>query len=296
MDRNDEWAIVPGPASHNLGIKIAKELKSEIISVEYKMFQDGESKFRLIDDVKEKKVIIVQSTHPPVDTHILQLLMLAQKIKSSGGRVFAVIPYLAYSRQDREFLKGETVSLSLIASLLNSVGVERLITLDIHSASGLSYFTIPSISLSAVPLLTEYFKTKELSDPVAVSPDFGGSGRIEAFSSLLGIDFLVFKKDRDRMSGEVKIDSINMKLNGRDVIIVDDIISTGRSIEKAVKILKDNGARYVYVSCIHPILVENALNKLFNAGIKDIIGTNTIPSPISKIDVTSIISSYFSSL
>ncbi|MCP8308493.1 MAG: ribose-phosphate pyrophosphokinase [archaeon] len=293
-----EWLIAPGPASKELAISTAKNLGADILDIDAKLFPDGESYFRIISDVRNKRVAIVQSTYPPTDRHILQLLFLAHKLSEDGSEVHAIIPYLAYARQHRAFLQGEVVSLGVFAHLLRSVGVKRVVTVDIHNVEGLGLFSIPAYSVSAIPLMAEYFgKSYHLNKAIAVSPDFGGSVRVEAFAKILNIEYLALPKIRDKITGEVLFKEDMMKqFYDRDIILVDDIISSGKTMEMATIKLKDYGAKRVFATCTHPLLAGDALDRIKRAGVEEVIGTNTIPSPISKIDVAPILASYLSTL
>ncbi len=292
-----KWLIAPGPASKELAISIAKNLEADIIDFDSKLFLDGESYFRITNDVSNKRVAIVQSTYPPVDRHILQLLFLAHKLSEDGAEVHAVIPYLAYSRQHRAFLQGEVVSLGVFAHLLRSVGVKRVVTVDIHNVEGLGLFSIPAYSVSAIPLMAEYFgKNYNLSEAIVASPDFGGSIRVEAFAKILKMNYIIISKVRDKITGEVLFKDVTKQFQNRDVILVDDIISSGKTMELATMKLKECGAKKVFATCAHPLLVGDALDRIKRAGVEEVIGTNTIPSPVSKIDVTSILASYLSML
>lgn len=293
----DDWLIVPGPASRELAENIGKLLNARLIDVECKIFPDGESKITLSDKVRNQPVILVQSTYPPVDRHLFQTFLLSHKLSEEGAEVHAVVPYLAYARQDKEFLKDEVVSMRVLARLFRAVGARRFVTVDIHSLEGLSNFSIPAYSVSAIPLLAEYIKRNfTLSTPVAASPDFGGSSRVEAFAKILGVEHLVFEKTRNRVTGEVEVNQPDLQVDGRDVVIVDDIISTGGSIQKASTRLKNAGAKRIIAVCTHPVLVGDALQKIRKAGVDEVIGTNTIPSSVSKVDVSSAIVEHFKTL
>ncbi|MDW8045501.1 MAG: ribose-phosphate pyrophosphokinase [Nitrososphaerota archaeon] len=292
-----KWFIAPGPASKEFAELLACRMHAPLINVEYTTFPDGESKIRVIGDVRNKRVIMVQSTYPPVDVHIIQALMLSYKLSQDGGEVYAVIPYLGYARQDKEFLEGEVVSLALIARLLRSVGVKRLITVDIHSSEGLGYFPFPAYSISAIPALAEYVNEHHrLNNPIVVSPDFGASARAEGLAKLIDSEHIVLSKKRNRITGEVSIEDRALNIEGRDVVIIDDIISTGGSVQKAALLLKRSGARKIIALCTHAIMVSGALEKIISAGVEEVIGTNTVPSAVSKVDVTPLIAEYFSSL
>ena len=147
-----EWLVAAGPASLDVAAGLASKLGTRLVKIENVDFPDGESKVRILDEARNKSVAIVQSLYPPQDKHFLQLLLIAHKLSEDGADVNAVAPYLAYARQDKEFLPGEIVSLGVISHLLRSVGVRRLVTVDIHSAQGLGLFSIPVYSCSAMPL------------------------------------------------------------------------------------------------------------------------------------------------
>jgi len=292
-----EWLIVPGPASKELAISIAESLGADTLYVDSKLFPDGESYFRITGDVRNKRVAIVQSTYPPTDRHILQLLFIAHKLSEDGAEVHAIIPYLAYARQHRAFLQGEVISLGVFSHLLRSVGIKRVVTVDIHNVEGLGLFSIPAYSASAIPLMAEYFsKNYHLSEAIVASPDFGGSIRAEAFAKILKTDYIVFPKVRDKITGEVSFKDMSKQVQNKDIILVDDIISSGKTIELAAMKLKEFGAKRVFATCTHPLLVGDALDRIKRAGVEEVIGTNTVPSSISKIDVTPILASYLYTL
>ncbi|MHB1908619.1 MAG: ribose-phosphate diphosphokinase [Nitrososphaerales archaeon] len=292
-----EWLVAAGPASLDVAAGLASKLATKLVRIENVDFPDGESKVRILDEARNKSVAIVQSLYPPQDKHFLQLLLTAHKLSEDGADVNAVIPYLAYARQDKEFLPGEIVSLGVISHLLRSVGVRRLVTVDIHSAQGLGLFSIPVYSCSAMPLLAEYIlQNHDLKNPIAVSPDFGSSSRVEAFAAVLKSEYVSFKKTRNRQTGEIATEGQNLKLVGRDAVIVDDMISTGGSTAKCAQLLKKYGARRVIATCTHAILVGGAVDKMTAAGVDEIVASNTIPSRYSKVDVTPLIASYFQTL
>jgi ribose-phosphate pyrophosphokinase len=257
--------------------------------VNTQLFSDGECKIRM-PNVKGKYCVVVQSLYPPTDRHILQALMIIKKCRDDNADdIQNLAPYMAYARQDRAFLEDEFPSVSLIAKLFESVGARRMITLDIHSLRALTYFSIEVENMSSIPLFADYVKTNmHLHEPLVVSPDLGGKERVEEFSRILGIDFLVLDKLRDKYSGEVSINSKEIRgvAVGRDILILDDIISTGSSIIKATEILRKNGSRKIYAMCSHSLINENNIRRILDAGVQDIISTNSIPNPFAKVDIS----------
>jgi ribose-phosphate pyrophosphokinase len=292
-----DWLVAPGPASLDVAANLSAKLGAKLLTVEAIDFPDGESKIRVVDEVRNEKVIVVQSTYPPVDKHLMQLLSLSHKLSEDGANVYAVVPYLGYARQDKEFLKGEVVTLGIIAHLMRSVGIKRMVTVDIHSMQALGLFSFPVYSCSSIPLLAQYVEANfDLRKPIAVSPDLGSGTRVEAFAAVLKSEFVSFRKRRDRLTGEVSTEDQNLNLLGRDAIMIDDMISTGGSMVKCAQILKNHGAKRVIAACAHPVLVGGAADKLKQAGVDEIIATNTIPSKYSKVDVSPLIANYFEML
>lgn len=292
-----EKLVLPGPASEELGRALAERLDLPLLKASFSVFSDGETKFTSEDDVAGKSVIIVQSTHPPVDQHLFQLLLASHYLSEGGAKVTAVVPYLAYARQDKEFLPGEGVTLGVVAHLMRSAGVRRLATVDIHSAEGLSLFSFPTYSVSAIPSLVEYAKANlSLDSPVVISPDLGGSKRTEAFASLYGARLVQLSKARDRQSGEVSIKDAALDVKGKDVVIVDDIISTGGTIKAAAEAALGQGAKSVSALCVHGLFVGRAEENLKSARLKALVSTNTVPGEHSKVDVTDALASHLRTL
>jgi len=276
---------------------LSEKLSLPMLAAEFKVFADGESKFTLHEKVEGKSVFVVQSTYNPVDQHMFQLLLASHQLSEAGAKVTAVVPYLAYARQDKQFLPGEGVTLGVIAHLMRSMGVRRLVTVDIHSAEGLALFSFPTYSVSAIPSLVEYVKSElGLKSPVVMSPDFGGSKRTEAFAQLYGAKFLQLSKMRDRATGGVSVKESKLDVTGNEVIIVDDIISQGDTVKAAADAVLKQGAKRVLAVCVHGLLVADALQKLEKASVEPIISTNTVPSRFSKVDVSEALASHLRTL
>lgn len=285
-----KFSVISGSASEELAKKIAKKLKAEFISTSLKVFPDGENKITFNKIPKKGSIIVVQSTYPPVDSNLLQLLSIVSNARKFSSDIIVVVPYLGYARQDREFLPGEVVTMQTIAEILESVGAKKIIVVDIHSLIGLKLFKINSLNVTAVPKIAEYLSGIKLNHPLVVSPDHGGSSRAKDLAELLGIDFVVLEKQRDRKTGKVKIKSTDMKhLANRDLIIIDDMISTGGSIIKATEFLKKQKCGRIFVACTHALMLDNAEKRIKHAGISKIISTNTIPGKNSFVDVSDII-------
>ena len=282
--------VIGGKASEDLAKKLAKQLKASFVSSELRIFPDGESKITISAKPKKGKIVVVNSTYPPVDSNLMQMLSLISKARQFSSDIVCVIPYLGYARQDREFLPGEVVTLSVIAKLLKASGASKVIIVDIHSKMGLKHFVIPIKNVSATQELVNHFKKLKLKDPLVVSPDLGGAIRAKEFAKLYGTNFIALKKQRDRKTGKVEIMTSDLDgVKGRDLVLVDDMISTGGSIVKATEFLKKQKCGRVYVACTHALLIDNAEKKIRKAGISGIISTNTIPGNTSAVDVSGII-------
>jgi len=287
------FALVVGPSSRNFARSMARQMECEVVDVEFKEFPDGENYFRIVSDVRGKDVLVVQSLYPPVDHHLVQLLFLSKKVTELGGFVYAVCPYLGYSRQHREYLSGEVVSLKVVGQLMACAGVRRLLTIDIHNVEGLGLFTFPAFSVSAIPIIADYVQRNEdLSDAVIVSPDFGSSARVENFSKLINRPYYVFEKERDRVTGEVKVKPVQLELEGKKAYVVDDMISSGGTVVKAARVLKELGVKSVVAVCVHPVLASGAVERMFEAGVDKIIASNTIENRYGVVDVSAAIVNY----
>ncbi len=284
-----KFNVIGGGASKDLAKRLARKLKAVYIKTETKIFPDGESKVTLQKIPKKSVILVVQSTYPPVDTNLLQTLSIISQVRKVSSRTFAIMPYMGYARQDKQFLNGEVITMSAVAKMLQSVGAKKVIVVDIHSNIALNHFKIPTENVSAIPELAKYFKKLNLKNPLVVSPDMGGYSRSKKFASLLKTDFIVLKKHRDRKTGRVSIQTAKVDVQGKDLILVDDIISTGGSIIKAAQFLKKQKCKRVFVACTHGLLVEGAEKKIRKAGVSRIISTNTIPGNTSKVDVSGIL-------
>jgi ribose-phosphate pyrophosphokinase len=282
-------SVICGKASEDLGRKLARKIKANLVKSEVRVFPDGESKITLKGNISKRKSIVVQSIYPPVDTNLIQALSLISKAKENSSEVVVVVPYMGYARQDREFLPGEIVTMKVMAKLFKGAGASKLIAVDIHSLIGLKYFTIKSKNVSAVSDLASYFKKMSLKDPLVVSPDQGGKERAKKFAKEMGIEFIALQKKRDRKTGKVQIKTKEADVIGRDLILVDDMISTGGSIVNATKFLKKERCKRVFVACTHALLMNDAEKKIKKSGVTKIVSANTIPGKTSIVDVSNTI-------
>jgi ribose-phosphate pyrophosphokinase len=278
-------SVVAGPSSPELAAGIARHLGAKLVPAELRVFSDGESKIRLAASAG-RKCAVVQSAYPPSDTHLLQAMMMAKKCADYGAEVCAVIPYLAYARQDRAFLDGEVVSVALIARLLAAAGASSVVTVDIHSEAALKFFSNIA-NVSSIPLLAAHAARMKLKNALVVSPDAGGICRAQEFASLLKTDMIALKKSRDRSNGEVTMEQkIDADISGRDAILIDDMISSGGSIVKAAEVLRKNDAGRIYAMCAHALLIGDAASRIAAAGVQEVIATNSVPGKHASVDLS----------
>lgn len=282
--------ILPGPASKELGEQIAKLLGIEVVPVFFKAFPDGESYVRLEKALEGETAVIVQTTSPPQDSRIVQLALIADAARRNNAeKVVAVVPYLAYARQDKTFLQGEAVSIEVIAKMLKAAGVDNLITVNIHAKTVLEKFPFPAKSLSAISLLAEHFRQRGFEEAFALAPDKGAMGIAEEAAKVLGGECGYLEKHRDRYTGLVSVEKKEFNVKNKTVIIFDDIISTGGTIVAAAKVLHELGTAEVYAACVHPLLVGDAEKRIREAGVKEIVGTDSVPSQVSKVSLAPLI-------
>jgi ribose-phosphate pyrophosphokinase len=282
--------IILGPASTALGEKIAELTSYEKVPVAHRTFPDDESYVRLEGNVQNEQVAIVQTTSNAQDTRLMQLVFMADAAKRNGAsKVTAVVPYLAYARQDKVFLQGEGISIETIARMLQAAGVDALVTVNIHAENALSRFPFPAENLSAIPLLAEYFVQKGGEKAFALAPDKGAMYIAEQAQAVLGGEAGHLDKQRDRHTGQTTQTAKHLNVKGKTVIIFDDIISTGGTIVGAAKILKEQGAARIFTACVHPILVGDAEKRILDAGVEEIVGTDSVPSHVSKVSLAPLI-------
>ena len=282
--------IVPGPASRQSGEQIAKLLHVETVPLVFKIFPDGESYVRLEGNVRDEHVVIVQTTSPPQEKRLIQLALIADAAKrNQAAKVTAVVPYLAYARQDRIFLPGETISIQTITGMLKAAGVDELLTVNVHQEKVLSKLPLPGKSVSAGALLAEYFKTKGYEKAFALAPDENALHIVEQAKRILGDGCGYLEKHRDRYTGKVSTEKKTLAVQDKTVIIFDDIISSGGTIIQAAKILRDLGATTVLAACVHPLLAADAEKRILESGVQEIVGTDSVESPVGKVSLAPLI-------
>lgn len=282
--------IIGGSASQKLAAKVAWDLGENLCPIETRRFPDGERYIRVKGEVP-REVVVIQSTGYPQDENLMELFLILKNLKSLGvERTRVVIPYFGYGRQERRFKSGEAVSAVIIAELLEASGASEIYSVNLHEKNIKDFFNIPVHEISAMPMIASYIK-ETMDDPMIIGPDKGALGFAEEVSGILKCECDHLEKTRispNRVETKLK----NLDVADRDVAIIDDIISTGGTIVNASKILRDLGANKVVVGCVHPVLVEDALLKIFAAGVDDVFATDTLGSDVSTISVASLIAGY----
>lgn len=283
--------IFSGTANPKLGKQLARQLKLSLFLPEKFIFPDGEERIRILEKVVDEEVVVVQSLCPPVNENLIELCFIVDALKRSGAKkILAVIPYLGYQRQNRVFRSGEAVSLVVVVKILESVGIDKILTFDLHSIKIPQFFKIPIIHLSALPLFAEKIKAEDLDkvDSFLASPDMGGIRRVQILSRLLNdLPWAAIEKERDLATGSLKVGKINLSsrlksIKGKKAIIVDDMISGGGTIIKAAQLLKKEGAAQIFAFVTHPVFSQNGSALLQKAGIERIYVADTVFVPKKK--------------
>ncbi len=284
--------VISGPASKELAEAVSALTGFGNVPVASKFFPDGESYVRLEGSVQGESVAIVQTTCTPAqDGRLFQLAFMADAAKRGGAvKVTAVVPYLAYARQDKMFLAGEGISVETVARMLKAAGIDELLTVNIHSEEALGQFPFPAKTVSAIPLLAQYFVQRGFKGAFALSPDKGAMYIARQAQAVLGGDAGHLDKQRDRYTGQTKQTGEGLNVKGQTVIIFDDIISTGGTIVGAAKILREQDAKHVFCACVHGLLIGDAEKRILDAGVEEIVGTDSVPGSVSKVSLAPLLS------
>ena len=242
-------------------------------------FPDNEINVKVNIDVRGTDSFVIQSTCPPVNDHLMEMLILIECLRRSSVKsVTAVIPYFGYARQDRKDESRTPITAKLVANLLASAGTNRVVTIDLHAAQIQGFFDIPVDHLYARPVITHYLKDLSLHDPVVVSPDVGGIRLARAYSKVLGARLAVF--DKRRVSPEAtEVGFVIGEVEGMTAILADDLISTGATMAEAAKVVREKGAKEILILATHPVLCGNAVENINSANAREVVVTDTIPVP-----------------
>lgn len=284
--------LIAGNANRDLAENIAKELGIEVALCDVTQFSDGEINVNIGETVRGMDVYIIQPTNAPVNDNLMETLILIDAVKrASAGRINAVIPYYGYARQDRKTKAREPITAKLVANLLTTAGADRVVTMDLHAGQIQGYFDIPVDHLTAIPILANYFKDIITRDTVIVSPDLGGVTRVRTFANILDLPIAIIEKRRPKANVSEVMNVIG-DIEGKNVILVDDIIDTAGTICKAASVLKKFGAKKVYGCATHGVLSGPAIDRICESELENFVITDTIPllrnCEKEKIEVVSV--------
>ena len=270
--------LFTGNANPVLAQQIASHLGIELGQATVGRFSDGEVTVEIHQNVRARDVFVVQPTCAPTNEHLMELAFMVDALKrASARRITAVIPYFGYARQDRRPRSMRVpISAKVVANMLETVGVERLLTMDLHADQIQGFFDIPVDNIYASPVLLSDLKSKSYSDLVVISPDVGGVVRARALAKQLGCDLALIDKRRPTANVSEVMHVIG-EVEGRNCVIMDDMIDTAGTLVKAAEVLKERGARSVYAYCTHPVFSGPAVERLRNSAIDEVVITNTIP-------------------
>ncbi|MDQ1340103.1 MAG: ribose-phosphate pyrophosphokinae [Campylobacterota bacterium] len=284
------YKIFSGSAHPVLAQAIAKELDNRLGGVKVDKFADGEIGVQISESVRGRDVFMIQPTCPPTNDNLMELLIMTDALKrSSADSIIAVIPYFGYARQDRKAAPRVPITAKLVANLIEKAGVDRVVTLDLHAGQIQGFFDIPVDNLYGAILFADYIKNKKLKNPIVASPDIGGVARARALAKKLDYDLAIVDKRREK-ANESEVMNIIGDVEGKDVILVDDMIDTAGTLVGAAKALKEKGANSVMACCSHPLLNGPAYDRIENGALDELVVTNSIPlkKESSKITVISI--------
>ena len=274
-----DMKIFTGNATPELAKKIASRLYMTLGEAKIGSFSDGEISFEIHENVRGSDVFIIQSTCAPTNNNLMELIVMIDAFRrASAGRITAVIPYFGYARQDRRVRSARVpITAKVVADFLSSVGVDRVLTVDLHAEQIQGFFDVPVDNAFGTPILLEDMKNRDLDNPVIVSPDIGGVVRARAVAKLLDdADLAIIDKRRPK-ANVAQVMHIIGDVKGRDCIIVDDMIDTGGTLAKAAEALKEHGAKRVIAYATHPVLSGNAAENLKNSVIDEVVVTDSIP-------------------
>ncbi len=287
-----EIKIFSGNSNKPLAEAICKELGIALGDMEVGHFSDGETTVQLKETVRGRDVFLIQSTCTPVNENLMELLVMIDAVRrASAGRITAVIPYFGYARQDRKAKARDPITARLVADIITKAGADRILTMDLHAAQIQGFFDIPVDHLVGGPLLYKYFKDMKNDNLVVVSPDVGSVGRARNVAEKLGCTMAIVDKRRPK-ANQVEVMNIIGNIEGKDCLMVDDMIDTAGTICQGAQILKDRGAKSVYACCTHAVLSGPAIQRINDSCIKELVILDTIQLPeekkLDKIKVLSV--------
>ena len=272
-----DYKIFTGTAHPEFPQRVAKELDIELSQAEVTRFSDGEIGIRIRESVRGKDVFVIQSTCAPANDNLMELLIMIDALKRSSAKSINIImPYFGYARQDRKASPRVPISAKLVADLLQCAGITRLVAMDLHAGQIQGFFDIPIDNLYGSIVFKEYIISKNFKNPIVASPDIGGVARARYFAKLLGLDIVIIDKRREK-ANESEVMNVIGNVEGKDVILIDDIIDTAGTMVKAASAFKQKGATSVIALGTHAVFSGVAYDRIQTSEIDEVIVTDTIP-------------------
>ncbi|MHA1223388.1 MAG: ribose-phosphate diphosphokinase [Candidatus Heimdallarchaeaceae archaeon] len=288
--------LVAAPASKELGEKIANIMKIPLLNIEFHEFYDGETYLRVIEDVQDEEIIVVQSTYYPQEKHLLQLMLVSSTLKDLGvKKIYAIIPYLCYARADKRKLSGEALSHQITLQMIENAGIDVLITVNVHNKDAFleSKNLMEKYTLSCFCYLAAELQKKEKRDWYIVAPDVGRKEDAKEVAKTLSCNFTTLQKTRDPITKEVRFEKSQIFCENKDVIILDDVITSGGTAKKAAQLVLQENPASVIMLFIHTLANIDVIEELLNLGVEKIVTTNSVLAKgVVQIDISSFISKF----
>ena len=271
------YKIFSGTANPEFAKKISKYLSLPLSECAIKTFSDGEISVQIGESVRGKDVFVIQPTCAPANSNLMELLILTDALKrSSANSITAVVPYFGYARQDRKAAPRVPISAKLVANMMQTAGIDRVVTMDLHAGQIQGFFDVPVDNLYGSIVLIDYLKSKNLKNPIIASPDVGGVARARSFAKKLSLDLVIVDKRREE-ANKSEVMNIIGDVAGKDVILIDDMIDTAGTIVKAAGAFKEQGAKSVSAFCTHAVLSGPAYERIESGALDGLVVTDTIP-------------------
>jgi len=284
------YKVFSGTANPEFSKAVAKYLSIPLSEAKINRFSDGEISVQISESVRGKDVFIIQSTCAPANANLMELLIMVDALRrSSASSITAIVPYFGYARQDRKAAPRVPITAKLVANLMETAGIDRVVTVDLHAGQIQGFFDIPVDNLYGSIVFKDYIQRKNLKNPIIASPDIGGVARARNFAKNLNLDLVIVDKRRER-ANESEVMNIIGDVDGKDVILIDDMIDTAGTMVKAASALKAKGATSVMAFCTHPVLSGPAYERIEKGELDELVVTDTIPlkQDSSKITVLSV--------
>lgn len=284
------YKIFTGTAYPEFAQEVARFLDTPVANAIVGKFSDGEINVQISESVRGKDIFIIQPTCAPTNDNLMELLVMTDAFRRSSARTInAIIPYFGYARQDRKAAPRVPITAKLVANLMETAGIDRIVTMDLHAGQIQGFFDVPVDNLYGSIIFRDYIKQKNLPNPIIASPDIGGVSRARYFADQLGFDLVIVDKKREKANVSEVMNIIG-DVEGKDVILVDDMIDTAGTMCKAAEVLKKHGAKSVMALGTHPVLSGPAIERIENSVLDEIVMTNTIPltQKCSKIRILSV--------